>query len=484
MTAVPTQFAGPIASAADALVRDGLAEFDASLFLDPKLRGTGVLDLLNEADFIRYQSAQPRALKGIHAALGIEEATIIVVPDAVQWGWRPRPPQPRPIPGTSAPAPKPAFERFLECGTRVPQTPVLSATEPDAIGSFTLTWTGAAGDRFVLQEATAADFSDAVMLQDGVEQVATLYGRAPGDYFYRVQACSGNVRGDWSNGVLVRVAPETGYEQMEAYSPATLLEVQRALLRMCAARGDLFALLALSAEAREDDAVRHVRRLKEPDELGYGDAASYSYGALYHPWLVSRDEEAPELFRRTPPDGAAAGILARRALARGAWIAPANEPLHGVLTLSPALGPPVDDEQGINRILQEPRGFLSLSADTLSDDEDFEPIGVRRLLILLRRLALRRGVPLVFEPNSDAFRRRVQSVFTDMLNELFRRGAFAGRTPATSYQVVAGASLNTAQSVEQGRFIVELRVAPSQPLKFLTIRLLQSGDRGVFVEAS
>ena len=43
-------------------------------------------------------------------------------------------------------------------------------------------------------------------------------------------------------------------------------------------------------------------------------------------------------------------------------------------------------------------------------------------------------------------------------------------------------SLNTAQSVDQGRFIVELRVAPSLPMSFLTVRLVQSGDRTLVME--
>jgi hypothetical protein len=36
--------------------------------------------------------------------------------------------------------------------------------------------------------------------------------------------------------------------------------------------------------------------------------------------------------------------------------------------------------------------------------------------------------------------------------------------------------------MEQGSFIVELRVAPSLPLRFLTVRLVQSGDRGFVQE--
>jgi phage tail sheath protein FI len=107
---------------------------------------------------------------------------------------------------------------------------------------------------------------------------------------------------------------------------------------------------------------------------------------------------------------------------------------------------------------------------------------VRRLLILLRRLALRRGAAYVFEPNSDTFRRLVQRGFEAMLDSMFMQGAFAGGTPDTSFQVVTDTSLNTPQSVEQGRFIVELRVAPSLPMTFLTIRLVQNATNGSVTE--
>ena len=69
-----------------------------------------------------------------------------------------------------------------------------------------------------------------------------------------------------------------------------------------------------------------------------------------------------------------------------------------------------------------------------------------------------------------------------MLDGMFERGAFAGATPASAYQVVTDASLNTPQSVEQGRFIVELRVAPSLPMTFMTIRLVQTSERSLAVE--
>jgi phage tail sheath protein FI len=81
-----------------------------------------------------------------------------------------------------------------------------------------------------------------------------------------------------------------------------------------------------------------------------------------------------------------------------------------------------------------------------------------------------------------AFHRSVRRGFEAMLDSLFMRGAFAGATAETSYRVVTDTSVNTPEAVDQGRFTVELRVAPSLPLRFMTIRLLQTGDRTLVTE--
>ena len=136
-----------------------------------------------------------------------------------------------------------------------------------------------------------------------------------------------------------------------------------------------------------------------------------------------------------------------------------------------------EDQRSTCLVRQEPAGFLCLCELTLSDDPDLAPINVRRLLSFLRKTALRAGVNYVFEPNNAEFRRNVQRGFETLFDSLLRRGAFAGRTSRDSYQVVVDSSVNTAQSIGRGRFIVELRVAPSLPMRFLTIRLVQSADR-------
>jgi hypothetical protein len=517
---LPERFLPAVKLPGTPLERDGLAEFDADLFLDTDLSEASLNDLLARADFIRYLSERPRRLRGIHAALALEEATILAVPDAVHRGWSRAKLEKAPLARPSAPFARPEWWSFLDCAkhenpplVRRPQLGHFLNCDIEVIerpfiaspgnlsesGTYTLSWaSGVAGASFVLEESTERDWSAGATVYTGKETHYTLYGRRPGDYYYRVRATTAKGTSDWSNGVSVRVAPSNAWQLNEEvdYRNAELLSVQRALVRMCAARGDLLAVLSLPLHYREDKAIEHISLLKTTQarapgsdnsvRLNHDETAAFSYAALYHPWLTARDARRFDLFRDTPPDGAACGILARRTVARGAWVAPANELIRGCI----ALAPPIVRQRWLdlqlaqlNLIRQEPRGFLALNADTLSDDEDLRLINVRRLLILLRRLALSHGATYVFEPNSAAFRRLVQRGFEAMLDRMFLRGAFAGKTAAASYQVVTGDSLNTRQSVEEGRFVVELRVAPSVPLTFMTIRLVQTGDRGFVTEA-
>src|SRR5215217_2208672 len=531
MSGLPENYLGPVALPGNDRERDGLAEFDAALFLDRDLVEIGAANLATTADFLQYLSPRPRRLTGMHAAFPLEEATIIAVPDAVHGGWVKHEREPLVSPQPSPPPLRPEWWHFLDCNPAPKKTPAMSSCDPEppepspikpvhepewgnfqncsiqiieppqlfafpqfsSDGNVTLRWELSPPQEadYVLEESSQPNFSDAVTVFEGTTSSFTLYGRRTGDYYYRVRAIIGADTSDWSNGVAVRVEDEESRWIVDTkdYSPDVLLAVQRSLLRFCAARGDMFGVLSLPEHYREDKAIEHTGLLRAtpnvapPTEgvsaLNFGEANAFSYGAVYHPWLLGRETNGDAVIAM-PPCGAVSGSIAESALTRGAWIAPANRPLRGVVALNPGLLPErrlALQHALINVVRQEPRGFLVLDSDTLSADEDLQEIGVRRLLILLRRQALRLGVTYVFEPNSMSFRRAVDRGFTEMLDGMFERGAFAGTNPATSYQVVTDSSLNTPQSVDLGRFIVELRVAPSLPMRFLTIRLVQTSDR-------
>jgi hypothetical protein len=260
-----------------------------------------------------------------------------------------------------------------------------------------------------------------------------------------------------------------------------LIDVQRAMLRFGAARGNVLSVLALPEQDQPDDARRHVSRLRAPGgTLNYGEERTLSYGALYYPWLLGPVDDG-ERITPMPPDGAACGMIADRTLRDGAWMAPANQSLATVRTVVPPLSSDERAELGaspLNVFTETPDGVLTLDTATLARDPDLEPITTRRLLILVRRLAQREGPALVFENNTPLLRRRIAEQFDDVLRRLFDRGAFAGTTPSEGYRVVTDERVNPPEQVERGRLAVELRIAPARPLKFLTVRLVQrSGQR-------
>jgi phage tail sheath protein FI len=367
------------------------------------------------------------------------------------------------------------------------QAPVLELSQVEA-GKYELSWASTqATDPYAdfLEEAVEPEFVTAEVIYQGASDQYTIYGRAAGDYYYRVRRQVGSISSDYSNGVALRIGSASDWQVTPAalYSDQTLLAVHSALLRMCAARGDMFAVLALPQHYRESEAAAHAAELKTSllgsEQIGYG------FGGLYHPWLIGREENDLLNLRTNPPDGAMTGIMALRSWQRGPWISPANEPLHGIVDMTPAISRAsrqMLQDSLINLVRQEPGGFLCLCELTLSDDPDYSPINVRRLISFLRKTALRAGAAYVFEPNGDEFRRAVQRGFETLLDSLLLLGAFAGRTSREAFQVVTDSSLNTPQAMARGEFIVELRFAPSLPMRFLTVRLLQTADRTFVTE--
>ena len=100
-------------------------------------------------------------------------------------------------------------------------------------------------------------------------------------------------------------------------------------------------------------------------------------------------------------------------------------------------------------------------------------------MMLLRRTLMRRGMTHVFEPNGGQLRRAIERSLTATLDDLQLRGAFAGATSQKSFRIAVQQS---AADIDNGRIIVEVAVAPSQPIRFLTIRLVQQGARLTILE--
>lgn len=397
--------------------KDGLDTFDpAGLFIDPDFAAVGVRNLLNTANDLLHLSATPRRLRAMHSLIPVDEVALVAVPDLAHLSWSPFA-QP-PFIGLVAEILEPALPwGFYDC----PLDEMPAEDDCPAVPVVALKMTG-----------VAADPHSQAWLEYLPEQLT------PGEY-----------------------------------DDAGLLEVQRALIRLCAARADMVALLNLPRHYDSRAASQWHEKLANTPEFYDGDPLSYA--APYHGWPAIREETTPWLapLRYLPPDGFAAGMIAARELRRGAWIAPANVPLQNVVDLRPDFGD--QDWAGlfqrrINVLRHPPGRYLLLSAMTLARDRTLRQLSVRRLLILLRKLALREGQRYVFETNNERFRALVQTYFENILTQILERGGLQ------AFQVVTNEEINTQNDYDNGRFLIALKVAPTLPIEFVTITMLRSGQ--------
>jgi phage tail sheath protein FI len=259
----------------------------------------------------------------------------------------------------------------------------------------------------------------------------------------------------------------------------------------------LAAVVALQQRVVEfcDSTQNHIALIDVPPGLSQGRIEQWraafdsSWVAGYHPWLIPtrRNEEGSDsgqaLRRQLPPSAVAAGIVARREFERGIQYGPANEIAREVIHVAeaqPAGRADALHPQNINCFVRQPDGIGLVAARTLSRESDWRQLSVRRLILMLRRTLLVETQWAVFEPNGPALWRDLQHAIESLLRGLFRVGAFAGRTEAESFFV----RMHTDRlRLDRGELLVEIGVAPAEPLEFILVRLRRDGDGTLNLEA-
>jgi Phage tail sheath C-terminal domain/IPT/TIG domain len=450
---------------------DDLAVFDpVSLFLDPHLLDESVYDLLNDASQYTVLSSDPIQLTGIHSLIGVDEVAMISVPDATQLGWTAAPqtiPWPAPVVTPPPPAP-PNWSGFRSCAPPVP-LPVVSMIVPSsgpATGGtpVTVSGSGLAGGKVafggVAAGALCDDTSCTVISPSGTGTVGVT-----------VTTAGGTSAAGPASQFSYQPTPPPYPIQIDpaSYNPTGLMAVQVALVELCAARADAVALLSLPAHYGTPEFLSWSQLLTGDGRIS---GPPLSFATVWHPWIQVVEPITPALapLRALPPDGPAAGTIAARENARGVWVAPANIPLRGVVGLTPVLGQA--DEVSLfnaqdNLFARQPGAFAALSAHTLAADPTLLQLSVRRLLILLRKIALQRGMRYVFATNNDRFRQMVRRSFERLLTALTQLGAMV------NFQVVID---DSASDFAEGRLIVKLLVAPTSPVEFITVTLVRAGE--------
>lgn len=216
-----------------------------------------------------------------------------------------------------------------------------------------------------------------------------------------------------------------------------------------------------------------------------------AFCAAYYPWLnISNLDGALDDKRKTliqvNPSAVAAGIIARQELTFGVPHGPANAVARSVVSVDEKISPQRHDKLhplGINLFLLQRDGVWLSAARTLSRDPRYRQLSVRRLMTMLQRVLYRQMQWVVFEPNHRDLWTQIRHLLNNFLRQLFIVGAFKGRTEEQAFFVRCDGELNNQRILDAGQLIVEIGVAPAEPLEFIVVRIVRDGDGTLAVES-
>jgi hypothetical protein len=187
--------------------------------------------------------------------------------------------------------------------------------------------------------------------------------------------------------------------------------------------------------------------------------------------------------RTFAPSGVVAGLYARIDSTRGVWKAPAGTEatLTGVRGVVYNLSDPengVLNPLGLNCFRIFPiYGPVLWGARTLvgSDAEasQWKYVPVRRLALYIEESLYRGTKWAVFEPNDEPLWAQLRLNIGSFMHDLFRRGAFQGRTPNEAYLVKCDKDTTTQSDIDHGIVNILVGFAPLKPAEFVVIQIQQ-----------
>ena len=184
-----------------------------------------------------------------------------------------------------------------------------------------------------------------------------------------------------------------------------------------------------------------------------------------------------------PPSGAMAGIYTMVDNTRGVWKAPANVSMNCVV--SPAVKVSDEEQEDLNVTPQGKsinairsfigEGVLVWGARTLDGNSlDWRYINVRRTMIMLEESCRLAAQAIVFEPNTASTWVTIQSMISNFLTGIWKRGGLAGTVPEDAFSVQVGlGETMTPEDVLEGILRVTVLVAVSRPAEFIEITFQQ-----------
>jgi len=231
-------------------------------------------------------------------------------------------------------------------------------------------------------------------------------------------------------------------------------------INTCESRGDSFFIY---------DAVEHgttaiptvTNKVAERDS---------NYAATYWPWVQVGDSQTGRL-RFVPPSVVIPGVYAFNDKVAQPWFAPAGLNRGGIDTAIQAERKLThanrDDlyESNVNPIATFPgQGVVVFGQKTLQKkSSSLDRVNVRRLLIRVKKFIASSSRFLVFEPNTEATRRRFLNIVNPYLEQV------QSQSGLSAFKVVMDETNNTPDTVDRNQLVGQLFLQPTRTAEFIIL---------------
>lgn len=205
--------------------------------------------------------------------------------------------------------------------------------------------------------------------------------------------------------------------------------------------------------------------------------------AVYFPRFKMADPLKENRTEEFVPCGAIAGIFARTDTQRGVWKAPAgiDASFAGVREFSYKMNDGENgrlNPRGLNCLRVFPvYGQIVWGARTLAGSDqlgsEWKYVPVRRFALFLEESLYRGTKWVVFEPNDEPLWAQIRLNIGVFMNDLFRQGAFQGKSPSEAYFVKCDKETTTQSDINRGIVNIIVGFAPLKPAEFVIIKFQQ-----------
>jgi phage tail sheath protein FI len=267
-------------------------------------------------------------------------------------------------------------------------------------------------------------------------------------------------------------------------------DVSDKLVAHCEATKYRFAIL--DAPGKVEDAQGFV----DFEQLTYDSADPVlpkrsKHAAVYFPYLLVTDptlqmqqannDDIPSKYKgqvHVPCSGHLAGIYARTDTQRGVWKAPANTSVLGAQNVKYYVSRQAQDglnPQGVNCIRSLNGDITVWGARTVGGQENNEwrYVNVRRTFLYIAKSIDEGTQWVVFEPNDMSLWGKVRRNVSAFLTGVWREGGLCGASPEEAFFVKCDAENNPPDSRADGRLVIEVGLAITQPAEFVIFRIMQ-----------